>query len=106
MESSIKRDQGTVVLSVTGVVDLNVGSAFRCALFEALEGARALLVDLSGVARADSSAVASLIEALDAARRAGTEFRFLAEPTAIDRLLDLFHLSDVFAAGTPSGYAA
>jgi anti-sigma B factor antagonist len=57
---------------------------------------RNVLVDLSAVGYIDSSGVASLIEAFQLARRAGTGFALVSPTASALRVLELARLDRVF----------
>lgn len=63
------------------------------ALFDA--GATPLLVDLSGVGRADSAGLALLIEWLRLAHSAGRDLRFLALPGQMQAIAQAGGLTDI-----------
>ena len=57
---------------------------------------RNVLVDLSAVTYIDSSGVASLVEALQASRKKGTQFALAAASEPARRVLELARLDRVF----------
>ena len=61
-----------------------------------MAGKKNILVDLSAVSYIDSSGVASLVEALQASRKNGTELALAAASEAALRVLELARLDKVF----------
>lgn len=96
-------DTGAGRYRVCGAVTLATVSALRAAGLQAFaRGSGAIELDLGGVTRADSGALALLIDWLAWAGAAGRTMRISAIPAA---LLALARLSDVegFLTGTPAG---
>jgi anti-sigma B factor antagonist len=96
MKHNISEHQGASVIAFTGEIDLESSPAAREILLKSLASASKVIVDLSEVTYIDSSGVASLVEALQAAKKNGSRF-FLAtasEPTR--RVLELARLDKVF----------
>ncbi|MBP2477392.1 anti-sigma B factor antagonist [Crossiella equi] len=92
------------VLKVGGEVDLLTTPLLRSGIEEQLAGARPLLViDLSGVDFLGSSGLAALVEARDAADKAGKHLRLVAgnrsvfRPLATTGLTSLFDLRETLA---------
>ena len=96
MEHSVREEGGAVVASLAGDVDLESSPRARELLLGLVRGGRKVLVDLSAVHYIDSSGVASLIEALKAARLGGTGFALVAPNPAALRVLELARLDRVF----------
>ena len=96
MEHQIKDQNGAVVISFEGDVDLQSSPHAREVLLECVNRNRPLLVDLSGVNYIDSSSVASLVEALQNARKRGTELVLVAVSESAMRVFKLARLETVF----------
>jgi anti-sigma B factor antagonist len=96
MEHRTRQERGAVVVSFQGEVDLEHSPRARQVLLASLAGARAVLVDLSGVSYIDSSGVASLVEAFQAARKQNTRFALAEVNPAARRVLELARLDKVF----------
>jgi anti-sigma B factor antagonist len=96
MNHEIIEKPGACVVAFTGEVDLESSPAARKVLLNCFDKTRKVIVDLSRVTYIDSSGVASLVEALQAARKSGSEFALAAcsEPTR--RVLELARLDKVF----------
>lgn len=96
MKHSLREEGGAVVASLSGDVDLESSPRARELLLALVRDGRKVLVDLSGVGYIDSSGVASLIEAFQLARRAGTGFALVAPTPSALRVLELARLDRVF----------
>ena len=83
MKHEIKVKQGTNIVAFSGEIDLESSPAAREILLKCFEITSNVIVDLSGVTYIDSSGVASLVEALQAAKKNGSRFALAAtsEPT-------------------------
>ncbi len=96
MEHSVREEQGTVIASLGGDVDLENSPRARELLLECVGRGKKVLVDLSAVSYIDSSGVASLVEALQVAKRNQTAFALVSVNTAALRVLELARLDKVF----------
>ena len=96
MQHVVREEQGRVVVSFEGDVDLESSPQAREVLLEAVGSGREVLVDLSGVSYIDSSGVASLVEALQTAKRNGSFFALAAVQGTALRVLELARLDRVF----------
>ena len=96
MEHQIKDLNGAVVISFEGDVDLQSSPHAREVLLECVNRNRPLLVDLSGVNYIDSSGVASLVEALQNARKRGSNLFLVAVSETAMRVFKLARLETVF----------
>lgn len=91
------RDAGNVaVVALEGDVDLEQSPTARKVLLECVEQGRDVVVDMASVTYIDSSGIASLVEALQTARRKGTAFALAAVSTSARRVLELARLDKVF----------
>ncbi len=89
--------EGLTVLAVRGEVDMHTSPRVREVQMRVLqEGARVVVVDLSGVAYMDSSGIATLIEGLQWCKREGRAFRLAGLTPAVRDVFDLARLVDVF----------
>jgi len=92
-----RTDEGHGVLEVRGEVDMHSSPRVREAQIRLLkEGARRIVIDLSGVAYMDSSGIATLIEGLQWCRREGRDFRLVGLSPAVRDVFELARLADVF----------
>jgi anti-sigma B factor antagonist len=91
-------DQGGVVtVSLTGEIDLQHSPNLRRQLMDLMFDRRDVLVELAGVSYIDSSGIACLVEAYQAARKNGTRFVLVAVSAPVMRVLQLARLDKVFA---------
>ena len=96
MKHEVREEGAAVVVAFDGEVDLQSSPDARKALLEAVGRGRDVFVDLSAVGYIDSSGVASLVEALQQARKAGTGLVLVAVSEAALRVLQLARLDQVF----------
>lgn len=87
----------TVVVTLVGEIDLQHSPTVRRQLMDLMFEQRDVLVDLSRVAYIDSSGIASLVEAYQAARKNATRFVLVAVSAPAMRVLQLARLDKVFA---------
>jgi anti-sigma B factor antagonist len=110
MKHTIRQEGTTAVVAFAGEVDLEHSPAARRVLLECVEAGRDVVVDMSEVAYIDSSGIASLVEALQTARRKRTRFSLAAVSPAAMRVFQLARLDRVFtihptvADGTASSH--
>ena len=96
METEVREEHGLAVAAFTGDIDFNSSPKARKVLLELVERKCDVVVDLSSVDYIDSSGVASLIEAYQSAKSAGTRFALVAVSGAALRVLQLARLEKVF----------
>ena len=96
MKHEITDRQGTRVVAFKGEVDLESSPAARELLLKCFDTPRKVIVDLSEVTYIDSSGVASLVEALQAAKKNGSRFALAASSEPTRRVLELARLDKVF----------
>jgi anti-sigma B factor antagonist len=96
MEHTVREEQGKLVVSFGGEVDLEHSPKAREVLLECVAKERDIFVDLSGVSYIDSSGVASLVEAFQSTRKQGTGFSLVAVNPAAMRVLELARLDKIF----------
>ena len=90
--------QGEVgVVALSGDVDLESSPRLRTALLDCVSSRPAVLVDMSGVAYIDSSGIASLVEAYQAARKSSARFGLVDVSEGAMRVLELARLDKVFS---------
>jgi anti-sigma B factor antagonist len=100
MKHEVIKKQTASIVVLKGDVDLESSPAAREVLLKSVEGAGKVLVDLSSVTYIDSSGVASLVEALQAAKRNGGRFALVAASDPTRRVLELARLDKVFTIYT------
>ncbi len=96
MEHSIREEQGSLVVSFEGDVDLEHSPKAREVLLKCVGQEKDVFVDLSAVSYIDSSGVASLVEAFQASKRKGKRFVLVAVNASALRVLELARLDKVF----------
>ncbi|MEX2218330.1 MAG: STAS domain-containing protein [Phycisphaerales bacterium] len=88
---------GTVTIAPEGDVDLARSPTLRAALRQALAAKpQRLVVDLTGVDYMDSSGVATLVEALQTARRGSTRLVLCAMKERVRSIFEIARLDGVF----------
>jgi anti-sigma B factor antagonist len=97
MEHDIEVGEHGAVVAFSGEVDLEQSPRARQVLLQAVGRHAAVLVDLSAVDYIDSSGVASLVEALQAAKKRQSAFGLVALSPAARRVLELGRLDRVFS---------
>lgn len=100
MKHEVIKKEGASIVVLKGDVDLESSPAAREVLLKSVEGGGKVLVDLSSVTYIDSSGVASLVEALQAAKRNGGRFALVAASDPTRRVLELARLDKVFTMYT------
>ncbi len=96
MGYAVSEHQGVIVIALDGDVDLEHSAAVRDMLLEQVAKGRDLMVDLSAVDYIDSSGIASLIEALQSAKRNDTRLELVSVSDQAMRVLRLARLDKVF----------
>lgn len=96
MDHSVREEQGCLVVAFSGEVDLEHSPKAREVLLAAVGKKQSVFVDLSGVSYIDSSGVASLVEAYQAARQKSVGFGLVSVNPAALRVLELARLDKVF----------
>jgi anti-sigma B factor antagonist len=96
MEHAVREEQNGLVVSLSGDVDLDSSPRAREVLLDCVGRKTRVVVDLSEVAYMDSSGVASLVEALQTAKRNGSFFALAAVQGTALRVLELARLDRVF----------
>jgi anti-sigma B factor antagonist len=92
-----RTEEGHGVLEVRGEVDMHSSPRVREAQIRLLkQGARRVVIDLTGVPYMDSSGIATLIEGLQWSHREGREFRLVGLSPAVRDVFELARLADVF----------
>lgn len=95
--SSIKEEQGKIVIALEGDIDLENAGEVRKALLNSLKQKKDLLIDLSAVSYIDSSGIASLVEGLQVARKQKNELSLVSVSARALRVLELARLDKVFS---------
>ena len=96
MNIEIRNEAQTSIVLLEGDVDLESSPTVRTALLECVGRKQAVVVDMSAVSYIDSSGVASLVEAFQAARKSQSRFVLARVSDAALRVLELARLDKVF----------
>lgn len=97
MDVSTRQEDGHVIVTVAGEVDLYTSPKMREALFEGIADPPArIIVDLSGVSYMDSSGIATLVEALRATRKAAGRLVLAGLTDRVREVLELARLETEF----------
>ena len=96
MNIEIRNEAQAAIVSLEGDVDLESSPKVRAALLEWVARKHAVVVDMSAVSYIDSSGVASLVEAFQAARKSKSRFVLARVSDAALRVLELARLDKVF----------
>jgi anti-sigma B factor antagonist len=96
MAHRVRESPDGLVVALVGDIDLETSPDSRRVLLESVARKVAVVADLSGVDYMDSSGVASLVEALQAAKRNGTAFSLASPQPKVLRVLQLARLDKVF----------
>lgn len=86
----------TALIALGGEIDLQHSPTVRKGLLDCLLEKRGIVVDMAEVAYIDSSGIASLVEAYQAARKNSTYFALAAVSPPALRVLQLARLDKVF----------
>jgi anti-sigma B factor antagonist len=96
MNCEIRYEGDAAVVSLSGDVDLESSPKVRTALLDCVSMKHAVVVDMAAVSYIDSSGVASLVEAFQAARKGDTRFVLARVSDSAMRVLELARLDKVF----------
>jgi anti-sigma B factor antagonist len=97
MQHETTRQDGFVIVSLSGEVDLSSASEVRRLILEHVAAGAATLVNLAAVTYIDSSGIACLVEGHQAAKRKGSRFGLLQISEPVLSVLALARLDKVFA---------
>lgn len=96
MAGTVDERNGKLVVTLEGSVDLEHAPELRRTLLACVDRRMGLVVDLTGVEYIDSSGIANLVEALQAAQQGGADFDLVAVAGQVMRVLRLARLDKVF----------
>jgi anti-sigma B factor antagonist len=96
MKYAVRELEERVVVAIEGEIDLDASPELRDLLLGRVEETGSLHVELGGVTYIDSSGIATLVEAFQAARRLEREFALVGVSAAVARVLELARLDQVF----------
>ncbi|MGB0683297.1 MAG: STAS domain-containing protein [Magnetovibrionaceae bacterium] len=100
MKSEVKTKDDIMCVALSGDIDLEFSGEVRRVLMETIPKGRLIEVDMREVSLIDSSGVASLLEALQMARKSGKDFILLNVTDPVMRVLRLARLDTVFTFET------
>jgi anti-sigma B factor antagonist len=91
------REEGPwTIISISGEIDFHYSGDIRDRILAALSEGRHTLVDLSNTTYINSSGIASLIEGLQHARKAGLKFALAGLGPTVRETLRLARLDQIF----------
>lgn len=96
MTTTIRARGAAVIVDVAGHIDLRSSPALRKSMLDCLKRTNRLTMNLAGVRYIDSSGIASLLEVLKEARKAGKKFVLFGLTAAVREVLQLTRLTGVF----------
>ena len=97
LEIAIDTSNGATILAPKGDVDMARSPVMRKAITETLQKKPAALVlDLSGVPYMDSSGLATMVEALQNARKGQTPLKLCGLTARVKSILEIARLNTVF----------
>ncbi len=96
MGNSVSEQAGKLLVRLEGDIDLEHSSVVRELLLESVTRGKDVLVDLASVSYIDSSGVASLVEALQSAKKQGIGLGLVSVSARALRVLELARLDQVF----------
>jgi anti-sigma B factor antagonist len=96
MKISVRERGAARVVDLAGDVDLGTSPELRRTLFDLLEVAPKLAVNLRALRYIDSSGIATLIEVLRSAQRLGKQFVLFGLSPAVEDVFRLTHVNRIF----------
>jgi anti-sigma B factor antagonist len=98
VEIATQRIDAGFLVQLKGDVDMNSSPDVRGSLGELIKqgGARALLINLSGVRYMDSSGIATLVEAMQNCMKQGMRLRLVEPSPSVNDVFEMARLSSVF----------
>jgi anti-sigma B factor antagonist len=94
-EFEVRRNDGTVILSISGELDVASAADFDLARAEALSTGLPVVIDLAECEFIDSSGVAGIIRTFDRATDADQPFALAGSGPQVRRVLDLSGMSQM-----------
>ena len=84
------------VVAVRGEVDLHTAPKVQYAIERGSEGVAAVVVDMSGIAFMDSTALSTLMRARESLEKKGISFRLTTPSKAVERIFAVTGFGDYF----------
>ena len=91
-----EREDTYSVVAVRGEVDLHTAPKVQYAIERGSEGVEAVVVDMSGIAFMDSTALSTLMRAREYLEKKGSSLRLTAPSGAVERILAVTGFGDYF----------
>jgi anti-sigma B factor antagonist len=92
-----EEDDGTVVVAITGDIDMATAQAFRDALDDGIQHAQDVVVDLGAVSFMDSTGLNALIRAAQRVQKGVGAISLRAPSPSVRRLLEISGVENIFA---------
>ena len=97
LEIAVETSGGASILAPKGDVDMARSPVLRKSIAEALQSRpKALVLDLAGVPYMDSSGLATMVEALQNARKSQTPLKLCGLTPRVRSILEIARLNTVF----------
>ena len=97
MEIKKNEEQGALVLTVSGEIDMHFATEFRKEMFDAFSSApNRMIIDMAGIEFIDSSGIATLVEGLREAKAKSTEFILCSLSEKVRDIFELARLETIF----------
>jgi len=96
LEVTTRIERDTVIVDVTGQIDLGTSPALRKTLLDSLIQTKRLAINLTAVTYIDSSGIASMLEALREASRTNARIILFGLSGSVLQVLQLTRLTGVF----------
>jgi anti-sigma B factor antagonist len=96
MKTVTRQRPGTIIVDVTGDIDMGTSPGLRKTLMESLKATPRLVVNLREVRYVDSSGIASLVEVLKEARNTGKQLVLFGLNKTVYEVLQLTRLTKIF----------
>jgi anti-sigma B factor antagonist len=99
MDFEVSIDEGAEaysVIAVRGEVDLHTAPKVQYAIERAAAAARAVVMDMSGIAFMDSTALSALMRSKNSLKEQGIPLRLAAPSKAVDRIFSVTGFRDYF----------
>src|SRR5438270_12039609 len=95
MKTSARTVGATMIVDIVGDIDVNGSPAFRRTMFDALKETERVAANFIAVRYIDSSAIATLIEILQEARRLGKTFILFGLSQRVHDVLKLTNVLNI-----------
>lgn len=96
MKSATRQESGSIIVDVSGDIDMGSSPGLRKALLESLKSTSRLVINMREVRYIDSSGIASLVEVLLKARDGKKQLVLVGLNKAVHEVLQLTRLTSIF----------